>query len=221
MLKELSDAARMKKQRVEEYQSGTQAEKAGDYETAAAHYKKAADLKYAAAELALGKLYYFGQGVSQDYEAAYLYLQRAREKVRSKAKTAEALNYLGQMFRNGLGVEKSSMRAYNRLKLSARLGNSDAMYMLGEMFENGECAWNKSRRLREEYWYREAAFAGHVKAMQRLIKMYENGECDVLQDDNEAAYWREQVEFWKRKREKSIEVRRLQAIKCSPCQGQF
>lgn len=168
MPKELSNAARMKKQRVEEYQSGKQEENAGDYGKAAAHYQKAADLKYAAAELALGKLYYFGQGVSQDYEAAYLYLQRAREKVRSKAKTAEALYYLGQMFRNGLGVEKSSMRAYNRLKLSAQLGNSDAMYMLGEMFENGECAWNKSRRLREEYWYREAAYAGNAQAMRKL-----------------------------------------------------
>ena len=201
MAEELKGATKRKNQKAKEYQNGKQAENVGDYGKAAAHYKKAADLKYAAAELALGKLYYFGQGVSQDYEAAYLYLQRAREKVRSKAKTAEALYYLGQMFRNGFGVEKSSMRAYNRLKLSAQLGNNDAMYMLGEMFENGECAWNKSRRLREEYWYREAAFAGHVKAMQRLIKMYENGECDVLQDDNEAAYWREQVEFWKRKRE--------------------
>ena len=208
----MKGATKRKNQKAEEYQNGKQAENVGDYGKAAAHYKKAADLKYAAAELALGKLYYFGQGVSQDYEAAYLYLQRAREKVRSKAKTAEALYYLGQMFRNGLGVEKSSMRAYNRLKLSARLGNSDAMYMLGEMFEDGECAWNKSRRLREEYWYREGAYAGNVKAMQRLIKMYENGECDVLKDDNEAAYWREQVEFWKRKREKSIEVRQLQAI---------
>ena len=201
MPKELCNAAKMKKQRVEEYQSGKQAEDARDYGNAAAHYQKAADLKYAAAELALGKLYYFGQGVSQDYEAAYLYLQRAREKVRSKAKTAEALYYLGQMFRNGFGVEKSSMRAYNRLKLSAQLGNSDAMHMLGEMFENGECAWNKSRRLREEYWYREAAYAGNAQAMQRLIKIYENGECGILQDEEKAAYWREQVEYWKRKRE--------------------
>lgn len=194
MPKELSNAARMKKQRVEEYQSGKHAENAGDYGKAAAHYQKAADLKYATAEIALGKLYYFGQGVSQDYEAAYLYLQRAREKVRSKGKTAEALYYLGQMFRNGLGVGKSSMRAYNRLKLSAQLGNSDAMHMLGEMFENGECTWNKSRRIREEYWYREAAFAGNVKAMQRLIKLYKNGECGVRKDDAEAEYWLEQAE---------------------------
>ncbi len=201
MTEELKGATKRKNQKAKEYQNGKQAEAVGDYGKAAAHYQKAADLKYAAAELALGKLYYFGQGVPQDYEAAYLYLQRAREKVRSKAKTAEALYYLGQMFRNGLGVEKSSMRAYNRLKLSAQLGNSDAMYMLGEMFENGECAWNKSRRIREEYWYSEAAFAGNAQAMQRLIKIYENGECDALQDEKEAAYWREQLEFWARKRE--------------------
>lgn len=194
MTEELKGATKRKNQKAKEYQNGKQAEGVGDYGKAAAHYHKAADLKYAAAELALGKLYYFGQGVSQDYEAAYLYLQRAREKVRSKAKTAEALYYLGQMFRNGLGVEKSSMRAYNRLKLSARLGNSDAMYMLGEMFENVECAWNKSRRLREEYWYREAAYAGNAQAMQRLIKLYKNGECGVLKNDAEAVYWLEQAE---------------------------
>lgn len=199
MTEELKGATKRKNQKAEEYQNGKQAENVGDYGKAAAHYKKAADLKYAAAELALGKLYYFGQGVSQDYEAAYLYLQRAREKVRSKAKTAEALYYLGQMFRNGLGIEKSSMRAYNRLKLSARLGNNDAMYMLGEMFENGECDWNKSRRIREEYWYREAAFAGNVKAMQWLIKMYENGECGVRKDDAEAVYWSEQVKAAEKK----------------------
>lgn len=201
MAEELKGATKRKNQKAEEYQNGKQAENVGDYGKAAAHYKKAADLKYAAAELALGKLYYFGQGVSQDYEAAYLYLQRAREKVRSKAKTAEALYYLGQMFRNGLGVEKSSMRAYNRLKLSARLGNSDAMYILGEMHENDECKWNMSRIFCAKTRYTDAAYAGNIRAMQRLVKMYANGECDVSQDEEKAAYWREQVECWKRKME--------------------
>lgn len=63
------------------------------------------------------------------------------------------------------------------------------------------CAWNKSRRIREEYWYRETAYAGNAQAMQRLIKIYENGECDVSQDEEKAAYWRKQVEYWRRKKE--------------------
>lgn len=37
--------------------------------------------------------------------------------------------------------------------------------------------------------------------MQRLIKIYENGECDVLQDIKEVAFWHEQLEYRKRKRE--------------------
>lgn len=197
----MKGTTKRKNQKLEEYQSGKQAEEVGDYEKAAVHYQKAADMKYASAELALGKLYYFGKGVPQDYEKAYLHLQRAREKVRSHAQTGEALYYLAQMFRNGLGVGKSSMRAYNRLRLSAKLGNNDAMYMLGEMHENDECKWNTSRIFCAKTWYTDAAYGGNVRAMQRLVKMYENGECDVSQDEEKAAYWRGQVDYWKRKRE--------------------
>lgn len=175
------------------YQQGEKAWNNGDYENAVALFEQAVKKKYANARLALGKAYYLGQGVPQDYEAAYLHLQRAREKVKSRAKTAEALYYIAQMFRHGLGVEKSSMRAYNRLKLSAQLGNNDAMYMLGEMHENGECEWNTSRIFRAETWYRDAAFAGNVRAMRRLVKIYKNGECGVSKDEDKATYWLERV----------------------------
>lgn len=175
------------------YQQGEEAWNNGDYGNAVAFFEQAAKRKYANAWLALGKAYYFGQGVQQDYEKAYLLLQRAREKSKSRVKTAEALYYLAQLFRNGLGVGKSSMRAYNRLKLAAQLKNNDAMYMLGEMHENGECEWNTSRIFRAERWYRDAAFAGNIHAMRRLVKVYENGECGVAQDKVKAAYWSERV----------------------------
>ncbi len=168
MTEELKGATKRKNQKLEEYQSGKQAEKAGDYEKAAAHYQKAANLKYASAELALGKLYYFGKGVPQDYEKAYLHLQRAREKVRSHAQTGDTLYYLAQLLQNGFGVEKSSMKAYNRLKLAAQLGNNDDMYMLGEMHENDECKWNTSRIFCAKTWYTDAAYGGNVRAMRRL-----------------------------------------------------
>lgn len=198
MRNESSDMTK-KKHREEVFWLGKQAEEAGDYDAAAMKYQEAVDLKYVPAELALGKLYYFGAGVPQDYEKAHLYLQRAREKIKNREKTAEALYYLAQLFRHGLGVDQSSMRAHNRLQLAAKLGNSDAMCMLGEMFENGECAWNKSRRLREEYWYREAAYAGNTQAMHRLIQLYKNGECGVQKDDAEAEYWSEQVDAAEKK----------------------
>ena len=50
MTEELKGATKRKNQKAEEYQNGKQAEAVGDYGKAAAHYKKAADLKYAAAE---------------------------------------------------------------------------------------------------------------------------------------------------------------------------
>ena len=175
------------------YQQGEEAWNNGDYGNAVAFFEQAAKRKYANAWLALGKAYYFGQGVQQDYEKAYLLLQRAREKSKSRVKTAEALYYLAQLFRNGLGIGKSSMRAYNRLKLSAQLKNNDAMYMLGEMHENGECEWNTSRTFRAETWYRDAAFAGNIQAMRRLVRIYKYGECDVEKDENKATYWLERV----------------------------
>lgn len=194
MAGELKGATNRKNQKLEEYQSGKQAEKAGDYEMAAAHYKKAADLKNASAELALGKLYYFGNGVPQNYEEAHLHLQRARETVKNREEEAEALYYIAQMFRHGLGVKKHFWRAFNRLKLSADLGNNEAMYTLGEMWENGEYEWDSALWPRAKNWYCDAAYAGNVGAMRKLAQYYETGECDFPKNEEEAAYWKERAE---------------------------
>ena len=53
-----------------DYQAGVDAYKAGDYATAYKEFKAAAEQGDVAAQSDLGKLYYRGKGVAQDYKEA-------------------------------------------------------------------------------------------------------------------------------------------------------
>ena len=80
-----------------------------DYQKAAKWFAAGAEAGDGRAEQALGKLYLLGLGVPQDYPRAYQYLTKW---ALINEDHAEALYLLGEMFRQGLYVEKDLVQAY-------------------------------------------------------------------------------------------------------------
>ena len=67
-----------------------------------------------------------------DYKQAYKCYQRC-----AKSKLPTAIRNLGNMYENGLGVEKNYKKAIKYYKEAAILGNSDSYYKLSRFFEEG------------------------------------------------------------------------------------
>ena len=83
----------------DDFKDGTVAFQSGDYKTAEALFRKAADQGNAAAQFNLGVMYKKGRGVTQDYQEAFSWWHKAAEQG-----VAEAQYNLGVMYEHGLGV---------------------------------------------------------------------------------------------------------------------
>jgi len=94
--------------------SGIQAYKAGDYKKALKIFKPLAEQGGAAAQLNLGNMYLYGEGVPQDYAEAVKWYRIAAEQG-----DAEAQAMLGIMYLNGEGVPQDNVQALKWLNLSA------------------------------------------------------------------------------------------------------
>src|SRR5580704_6301579 len=80
--------------------------------------KAAAKMGDAAAEFFLGRAYFQGKGVAQDYGKAAELFRRAAEQG-----NAPAQNDLAVMFESGLGVEQNLPEAFNWFTKSAEQGD--------------------------------------------------------------------------------------------------
>ena len=81
---------------------------------------------------ALGALYFFGNGVAQDYgQAAKWY----REPAQQGGTYAQYL--MGYMYEDGKGVDKDSAQAAKWYKLAAEKGDARAQTRLGWMYYEG------------------------------------------------------------------------------------
>ena len=69
----------------------------------------------------IGKKFYFGLGIPQDYEKAFEWYVKAAGKGYSNAE-----NSLGNMYRYGFGVEKEYKKALEWYKKAAYKGHSTA-----------------------------------------------------------------------------------------------
>ena len=87
----------------------------------------------ASAQLALGKAYEFGNGVTQNDELAVKWYRKAAEQG-----NATAENNLGVMYRTGSGVERDKEEAVRWYHKAAKLGNLPAMFNLGTAYYNGD-----------------------------------------------------------------------------------
>lgn len=171
------------------YQQGEEALNNGDYAKAITLFEQAAERKSSRAELALGKVFYLGPGVPQDFERAFSHFQRAKETVDNQEDKAEALYYLAQMLRSGFGVERNLPTALDFLLQSADLGNCKALRLLGRIYSEGLGVAVDGRKALAFY---ERAAENDYRAKMALGEIYSKG-IGVPVDGNKAVAWYEKA----------------------------
>lgn len=119
------------------------------------------------AQLDLGRFYFGGDGVEQNYEKAYWWFSEAAEKG-----SVNALTNLGIMYVGGYGIQKSLKHGMELLEQSAEFNDSHAMLILGMLYFNE----NKIKNFNKSFhWLEKSAKLGNEEAIFRLGLMYEHG----------------------------------------------
>jgi TPR repeat protein len=137
--------------------------------------------KFAAYNLA--RMYYFGEGIEQDFEQSYRWFLHAGKQNHRASKY-----YVAQHYYNGLARDKNLTEAKNWFEQAAELGDSDAQFRLGWMYSNAEGVEQSYQSAFN--WYRKAAEQGHSAAQNNLGVMFAEGQ-GTEKDEYQAFKWYE------------------------------
>ena len=111
------------------YVKGKRYDDKRDYKKAVYWYQKAAEQGNAEAQVRLGEMYYWGQGVARDYKKAKYWFQKAAEQG-----NAIAQYYLGKMYHYGFGVAQDHKKAKYWYQKACDNGDKNACKLLEEYF---------------------------------------------------------------------------------------
>jgi len=145
-----------------DYAEGIEAIEHKAYTEALCWFQKAADQGNAAAQEAIGILYYSGKGVAKDEAQAAFWFRKAAEQGSAISQTILGDIYLG----GGRGVEPDPVRGLAWTRKAAEQGFAKAQYILGTMFEEG--LGTAPDIAQAKIWYAKAAAQGDVNAQQAL-----------------------------------------------------
>lgn len=163
-----------------DFHEGLAAHKRGDYEAALREWRPLAAQGDPEAQYRLARMYYHGEGVRDDAEAAKWYRLSAEQG------HAKAQNNLALMYEEGRGVERDEAEAARWYRRAAEQGLVTAQGNLARLYDQGR---GVERDVAEAArWYRLAAERGHAKSQYRLGVMYEEG-TGVPSDLGKAAKW--------------------------------
>jgi TPR repeat protein len=168
-----------------DYVSGVEAWERGDYETAARDWQPLAEAGHADSQYRLGRLYYYGEGVAQDFARAAEWYRRAAEQGHARAQ-----GNLGLLYETGRGVARDDALAARWYRASAEQGRTFAQYRLGRLCETGRGVERddaEAARL-----YEAAARDGYAEAQVALARMYEEGR-GVERSASKARKWRKRA----------------------------
>lgn len=112
-------------------------------------------------QVTLGDMYYYGDSVTQDYDTAMLWYERA-----ASHGSAEACNKLGLCLYLGLGSHKSQQDAAYWFEKGAQLGHADACYNYAVCLQKG-VGTSQNKRAAISY-LKKAAELGHLRAKKML-----------------------------------------------------
>ena len=135
----------------------------------------------AASQFDVGKRYYDGEGVEQNFEQAVFWYIRAAEQG-----YAAAQNSLGYCYLYGKGVEQNYEKAIYWYTKSAEQGYATAQRNLGLCYEKGQGVQQSYEQA--VYWYTKSAEQGYALAQNNLGICYEKGQ-GVEQNYEQAVYW--------------------------------
>lgn len=163
-----------------DYYAGLEAYEQGDYETAVREWKPLAAEGHVEAQYRLGRLYFRGEGVRDDGEAARWYREAAEQG------HAESQNNLALMYEAGRGVPQDDAEAARWYREAADHGLAAARSNLARLYLEGKGV--PQDEARAAIWYRGAAEQGHAQAQYSLCVLYEQGR-GVPQDTEKAIKW--------------------------------
>jgi hypothetical protein len=105
---------------------------AKDYQTALRLLRPLAEQGNAKAQVALGEMYAFGEGVRESDEQAAIWFRKAADQG-----DAGAQDHLGDMYLKGIGVPRDYAQAAIWYRKSAEQGDTFGQLDLGVMYEQG------------------------------------------------------------------------------------
>ena len=150
------------------YEGQTEGMPETDWNRAVEYYERGAAQGSEMCKERLGRLYFEGETVVQDYDRAFLFLQECREK----GLLQDALP-LAFLYQNGYGCEKDERKAAELyLEAANKEKNKDAYYELGKLYERGEQIPQDLEQAVD--YYRQAALYGHDGARKCLSHFKRN-----------------------------------------------
>jgi TPR repeat protein len=133
-------------------------------------------------QLEMGRRYYLGTEVTQDFKEALKWFRLAADKG-----NAEALRFVGAMFHIGKGVAQDYREAAKWYRLAAQKGDAHAEDLLGDIFSEGGAGVTQDFKEAAK-WHRLAAEHGNAESQLRFGYMNYNGQ-GVAQDYKQAMKW--------------------------------
>lgn len=175
--------------------------------------QKGADAGETGSQYSMGKSYYFGKGVPQDYEKAFAYYQKVAEKNPdwvafemgffyltgrgtrkdekkahewfSRKKALYDLIQMGEIYREGILVEKELKKAFQYYSKAVEAGNPNGYFYLGRAYATGEGVSQNGKKALE--WYGKSVKAG-LAGRESIGDMYFYGQ-GVPKDYEKAIFW--------------------------------
>lgn len=156
-----------------------------DDEKAFMWLQKASEQGKAMAQLELGRLYYKGRGVPQNYQMAAKWWAEA-----SKDNEEESMFNLATLYTRGMGVDKDLTKGTQLFSGAADLGFAKAQYILGLAYILGDKGPLKVERNPKKgiEWLHKAAEQDEAEAQYFLGEAYYYGR-DVKQNPDTAIEW--------------------------------
>ena len=152
-----------------DFQSGWEAYEKGEFSAAVREFGPLAEQGVAGAQINLGKMYAFGQGVTKNYAEAAKWFRRAAEKGNAKAQ-----HNLSILSGGGWGVQRDRAEMAQWARRAAEQGHAAAQEKLGIFYSTG--LFGHPKDLAEAVkWHRLAAEQGHANSQYRVAGMYFKG----------------------------------------------
>lgn len=142
------------------WQEGFAASKAGDHDKAFEELLPLAEQGHGSAQSMIGVMYYNGEGVTQDYNAAMVWLNLAANQGYSLAQYNLAV-----MYDNGQGTDQDFNLAFKWYGHAARQGHGVAQFNLGSMYGNGDGV--EQDMSRAYMWLHIAGMHGNRQAVEQ------------------------------------------------------
>ena len=135
----------------------------------------------AAAQYELGKSYFSGSGVEQNYDEALAWYTKAADQGNKDAQYD-----LGEIYYKGDGTDKDDTQALKYYRLAAEQGYAPAQTKTGVMLQTGE---GSDKNEEEAFiWYEKAAEQDFAEGQLYLGKLYLDG-TGVKKDHKKAFEW--------------------------------